>query len=295
MSNFSPPPTDGRDSCGDRCPNGQTCFFYSGGMACQPYEAPSVYPVTGANATVVNPPSWYLVESYPSLRYTGSLENQLQGASCTTIPVPSSTSAYSKLFLHLRFWDLGDIFTTLDQDYPSTLVQYRGNCAEGFFCLPNVPLNLTANTSPVQRGVAKGELPGTCQALRNENQACLSTNMCQGWHVQADGSYNHDQVRCWPPRFPTSDWLPSGTCINVGLGKGVVNRNRVSFNQMTRNMYLLAAGIVLLLLCLYVWYRRQKRRQQALHMRNNPRDGGVYRAPGKGVTKKTCRAPLHRL
>jgi hypothetical protein len=30
-------------------------------------------------------------------------------------------------------------------------------------------------------------------------------------------------------------------------------------------------------------------------MRNNPRDGGVYRAPGKGVTKKTCRAPLHRL
>lgn len=278
MSNFSAPPTDGLDHCGRSCPPGNSCFVYNGGMTCQPFQAPSVYPATGANVTNINPPQWYLTDSYPTLRYTGSLAGQTLNASCTTIPIPVSNvsnGAYIKLMRNIILWDLGGYYSPLDDLYPSTLAQYRGNCAEEFYCHPSEPVNTTLITKS-QMILVRGELPGTCQPLRAESQPCLSTNMCTGWHVGSDGFYNITQLRCVPPRHS----LENGTLPPSGICQHVAERQRDSFFERAANMYLFSTMVLLVLLFMYIWYRRQKNRQrlQAMH---DVYSQGVYRPSGK--------------
>ncbi|KAF9908610.1 hypothetical protein BX616_000073 [Lobosporangium transversale] len=265
MSNFNPPPTDNLDHCGrNGCPSGQACFLYTGGTLCQPYTIPEAYPPTGANPTIVDPPGWYLVNSYPSVRYTGSLVNQTQGANCTTIPVPPN-QLFVKLVGLIAQWDLGGIFTNFDQDYSSTLVQFRGNCAENFYCQPSVP---TAVKPILYRGQpidVPGQLPGTCQMLKPENEVCQASNMCIGWHVNSDGTYENDQTRCilQGSNSPNATTGPLGFCKNVNAGRGRVDPNQGSKEvQRTARTYLLSTLLLFLLVILYLWYRRAKHRQR---------------------------------
>ncbi|KAI1318006.1 hypothetical protein EDD11_007389 [Mortierella claussenii] len=310
MSTFSPPPTDGLDHCRNGCPDGQACFLYSGGTTCQPYQIPESYPVTGSNTSVVSPPGWYLVSSYPSVRYTGSLTNQTQNANCTTIPIP--IPLFRNLVRFIGQWDMGDFFSSLDSQYQSTLVQFRGNCAEGFYCQPSVSTSTEPITDARQPVSLQGELPGTCQSLRAENEACQASAMCIGWHIQPDWSYDNDQFRCSFSSVGqpsggggggrggnnTTSLIPLGVCKNIGVGKGKLDIGQPV--QQSARTYLLSTMFLFLLIILYLWYRRQRARQRqheramddlsvsgggvgsALfhdNMENYTRRGGVYRPP----------------
>ncbi|KAG0207521.1 hypothetical protein BGX28_001243 [Mortierella sp. GBA30] len=258
MSNFNPPPTDGGNHCGiNGCPDNQVCFLYSGGSTCQSYAVPATYPPVGDAATLVNPPGWYFYPGYPTIRYTGSLKNQTQDANCTTIPIPPNM-LYTRLFNYIITYDLGRFLTALDINYSSTLMLYRGNCDEGFYCNPRVPVNTTYVYTDNPGSSIRGELPGTCQPLKAEGSACASSNMCMGWHIQPDGSYDNDQFRCQTSRAsPTS-----GICTNMAVGKGVVNFGGGSTIQRTARTYLLSTLLLFCLVFLYLWYRRQKIRQR---------------------------------
>jgi len=292
---FNSPPTDGADHCGSNgCPNGQNCFVYSGGTICQPFTPPPSYPATGANATVVSPPSWYLAGSYPSIRYTGSLENQTLNAACTTIPVPAN-SLYYQLIEFIVKIDMGGLFTNqLDEQFSSTLVQYRGNCAENFFCMPKGPVNTTASNFQSSVANVAGELPGTCQPVRAPGSACLGSTMCAGWHLHPDGTYNNDQYRCGPssPLPANYSTSPAGFCQDMHAGQGNINTNYGSGVQRTARTYLLSTLLLFCLIFLYLWYRRMKMRQRQQAMRAEydgafdntlayASRGGVIRQPGK--------------
>ncbi|KAG0220314.1 hypothetical protein B0O80DRAFT_455895 [Mortierella sp. GBAus27b] len=272
MSTFSPPPTDNMDRCGRSCPKGQSCFIYSGGFLCQPYTQSGDYPLTGMNSTEINPPQWYLADAYPAVRYTGSLVNQVQNANCTTIPVPQD-QLYVRLLQYIMYADLGGAYSVLDDLYSSTLVQYRGNCAEGFYCQPSVPV-YTSVIHQDQRINVPGSLPGTCQPLLNDTSTCVSTNMCQGWHIQPSGQFGDNQFRCSP--------VDSSLTTPVGRCKQYFEPRPQSFLEKATNMFLFSALVVILVLFVYMWYRRHKHRQRMMAMSanaNDPRRGGVYRPP----------------
>ncbi|KAF9573604.1 hypothetical protein EC968_008361 [Mortierella alpina] len=253
MSTFTP--TDDSDGCffqGGSCDIDERCFITNVGSSCRKYTPPAQYPVTGAD--VQNPPGWYLSANYPAVRYTGSLVNQTQGANCTTIPIPlNSSSSYDRLITFIRYFDLGKMVGELDAKYTNTLVQYRGNCNEGYYCSPLADL----------RGQPpKGELPGTCQPVKAEGEPCLATNMCSNWHIGADRVYN-EQYRCQPPAVKPANWTVSGTCTSLNVGSGVVNFNESKELQSTARTYLLSTLLLFCMVFLFLWYRRQKARQRA--------------------------------
>ncbi|KAF9093261.1 hypothetical protein BGX27_001643 [Mortierella sp. AM989] len=285
MANFNPPPTDNRDHCYKGCDPGFSCFLYSGGTACQPYTPPVIYPPISSNTTLLDPPGWYLVESYPSIRYTGSLFNQTQGANCTTLPAPKN-DLFISLIRFISYWDLGRKLSDLDIYRPSTLVQYRGNCAEDYYCQP-----LTAPTGGSNN--VPGELPGTCQPLKAENEPCQSSVQCRGWHIRPDQTYGNDQFRCIAPR--ASD---ASVCTNIHVGNGTVTDDDVgSYVQQSARTYLLTTMFLFFLVILFLWYRRQRQRQRqmsqayyygdggslhdntSMYLRQGGRGGGVYRPP----------------
>ncbi|KAF9910318.1 hypothetical protein EC991_006817 [Linnemannia zychae] len=187
--------------------------------------------------------------------------------------------------------DLGSFTTNLDSNYPTTLLQYRGNCAENFYCQPNTPpVNPTpvdTYRSPVN---AQGSLAGTCQPTRAVSQACDASNQCKQWHIASDGSYDSDQNRC--QSGPSGGSAFTGTCQSLGVGKGnIFTDSSSSYFQRSARVYLLASLFLFVLLFVYMWYRRQKMRQQqmqyyaqtGLHPSENPgifsRRGGVNRQP----------------
>ncbi|GJJ72680.1 hypothetical protein EMPS_05038 [Entomortierella parvispora] len=290
---FNPAPTDGQDHCGrNGCPNGQTCFLYSGGTTCQPFNPPTTYPATGADASVVSPPSWYLFGSYPSVRYTGSLQNQTLNAACTTIPVPPNQLYFSLVDFIVKN-DLGGFYTPqLDEQFSSTLVQYRGNCAENFYCQPTVPVNTTKSDYSTGQASVAGQLPGTCQPVRAPGAPCLSSTMCAGWHVSSDGSYDNNQYRCGPTTPPPANFStsPSGICLDINAGKGNVNTNYPSGVQRTARTYLLSTLLLFCLIFLYLWYRRMKirQRQQAMQAEygGEPFDNTLVYASRGGVNRQ---------
>ncbi|KAG0052692.1 hypothetical protein BGZ83_002211 [Gryganskiella cystojenkinii] len=292
MSTFNPPPTDGLSHCGGQqgCPKGSTCFLYSGGTICQPFTPPT-YPATGANATIVNPPGWYVAGNYPSIRYTGDLTNQTAGANCTTIPVPQN-DLYISLVRLIVSIDLGSIISLdFDQGFSSTLVQYRGNCAQDFYCQPSQPINTTQTDYSQRKFNVQGSLPGTCQPLRAANQPCQSSNMCTGWHISANRTWNNDQYRCGPQTSTNYTLNPVGICQDQKAGSGSLDDDNPFSVQRTAKTYLLASLLLFCLIFLYLWYRRMKmrRRQEAMRMvyTVQPYDntaiyttrGGVNRAP----------------
>ncbi|KAI7829643.1 hypothetical protein BC939DRAFT_441353 [Gamsiella multidivaricata] len=266
------------DCLSQGCPPNQACFLYSNDVLCQPFQVPDTYPATNTSTTIVNPPGWYIASAYPSVRYTGSLANQTQGANCTTIPVPvPSYQLYHQLIDNILLHDLG-MYGWFDYQFSSTLVQYRGNCAENFYCQPSVPVN-TEPIRSLEIVNISSQLPGTCQGLKAENQPCLSSNMCQGWHIQSDGSYNNDQFRCIPSSNPVGNSTVSGKCVKVAKYK-----NYQPFFQGAVKTSLLSIMLVLFLVLLYMWYRRQKARQPfgPRYHDNTPAyllHGGVYRPP----------------
>ncbi|KAF8961909.1 hypothetical protein BGZ46_001260 [Entomortierella lignicola] len=302
----SPIPTDNQNHCSPSCANGYECFLYPGGTACQPFQAPQYYPLqTGLNSTAINPPGWYLASGYPSVRYTGSLVNQVQGANCTTIPVPKG-ELYQVLVGFMMDWDMADITTYLEQEFSSTLVQYRGNCAEGYYCQPNTPVS--AVYSPVSSSGSggglnvQGQLAGTCQALKAEGKECQSSEECSGWHIHPDHTYNNDQFRCAPPiPGPSTGAIGSsvnvtGVCTNMNAGQGVVGTNDSNYVQSSAKTYLLTTIFIFFLVILFLWYRRFKQKQRELAQQeyygrngnggmpydnttNYLRQGGVYRPP----------------
>ncbi|KAF9993792.1 hypothetical protein BGZ65_010634 [Modicella reniformis] len=285
---FNPPPTDNQDHCNgvNGCENGNTCFLYSTGTLCQEFSGPLDYPATGIDAPVVDPPQWYLANSYPSVRYSGSLVNQTLGANCSTIPVPPN-DLYRALVEHIVTYDMGKMFSDMDRTYSSTLVQYRGNCAEGFYCHPSVPVNTTDLLLKSKFIQVKGELPGTCQTLKYLDETCLSSSMCNAWHVPPKGYVNNDQYRCFETQERNAD-IPHGVCRKVGM-----SGSSTMFRQAS--WYLFTALVVILLLSVFMWYRRQKRRQLQLSLEfsggNQPAEanshrGGVYRPPGNKLKKQ---------
>ncbi|KAG0377372.1 hypothetical protein BGX24_006231 [Mortierella sp. AD032] len=292
MSTFNPPPTNGRNNC--RCGKGETCFLYSKGLACQPFTPPAVYPDDNTSSnSIVNPPGWYFASRYPSLRYTGSLVNQTQGANCTTLPIPPNP-AFADVANYVFTIDLGTFTTNIDFKYPTTLLQYRGNCAESYYCQPNTtpanPTPISSDQSPVN---AQGSLAGTCQPTKAISQPCEASNQCKQWHIAADGSFDNDQNRC--QGAAVSDASPNGaftgSCQSLGVGKGNVFDSSTSYFQRSARVYLLASLFLLCLMFVYMWYRRQKMRQQqmqyyaqtGLHPSESPgifsRRGGVNRQP----------------
>ncbi|KAF9124857.1 hypothetical protein BGW39_007853 [Mortierella sp. 14UC] len=293
MSTFNPPPTNGRNNC--HCGTGETCFLYSTGLSCQPYTPPTTYPDDNSTTnSLINPPGWYFASQYPSLRYTGSLVNQTQGANCTTLPIPPNP-AFTDVAIYIIAFDLGKLTTNIDLNYPTTLLQYRGNCAENFYCQPNTP---PANPTPVDSYrtpvTAQGSLAGTCQPTKAISQACEASNQCKQWHIATDGSYDSDQNRCQggldSEASPNSAF--TGTCQILGVGKGnVYTDSSNSYFQRSARVYLLASLFLFVLLFFYMWYRRQKMRQQqmqyyaqsGLHPTESPgifsRRGGVNRRP----------------
>ncbi|KAG0313433.1 hypothetical protein BGZ99_008900 [Dissophora globulifera] len=297
MSNFNPPPTDGYDHCGwdnNGCPGGQTCFIYNGGSICQPFQPPA-YPPVGADATAVNPPGWYITTNYPSVRYTGAIDTQTLGANCTTMPMPRNSDLYFRILTFVSQLDMGGLLSDIDQVYSTTLVQYRGNCAEGFYCQPAAGSPLT--TTPTSRNQnpinVVGQLPGTCQPLRAANAACESSDQCLGWHIASNGSYNNDQFRCvqQPPNMslpPPGNWTPAGQCTLIP-GKGVSDANSSnSFLQKTARLYLLASALLIVVIIGIMWVRRRRTRQRLIRegvlgpdgrLIETARQGGVYRAP----------------
>lgn len=300
MSTFNPPPTNNKDNC-DNCAPTEACFLYSTGTLCQPFTPPPIYPPPdNPNITLPNPPGWYFAGQYPSLRYTGSLTNQTQGANCTTLPIPPNplfTNVANSIF---RIDQGGSLYPTLiDMRYPTSLMQYRGNCAENFYCQPNAqlpdPSPFIDNTTPLN---AQGSQPGTCQPVKAISQPCEASSQCRLWHIAPDGSYDNDQNRCQGagPSAQEPYGAFRGTCVSVGVGKGNVNSDRSgSYLQRSARVYLLASLFLFVLLFVYMWYRRQKLRQQqmqyyvqtGLHPSENPalysRRGGVNRRPGNVI------------
>ncbi|KAF9995255.1 hypothetical protein BGZ80_010909 [Entomortierella chlamydospora] len=286
MSQYSAIPTDNLDHCGISCGPGYQCFIYPGGTACQPYQVPDTYPVSDPNATLANPPGWYIAPSYPSIRYAGYLGNQTQGANCTTIPLPKG-QLYQSIVSYIQTWDLGRIGSNMDSMYLSTLVQYRGNCAEGFFCQPSTPVNASASFNTAAPFVL-GQLAGTCQVLKAESQPCQSSNMCMGWHVSSQRTFDNDQFRCKISSEASTNSTISGVCTNMYAGKGTVSVGDSGYIQGTARTYLLTIMLLFVLIILFLWYRRQKQRQRQLangyyydtpNDNSNMRQGGVYRPP----------------
>ncbi|KAF8933872.1 hypothetical protein BGZ47_010668 [Haplosporangium gracile] len=274
------------------CTSTETCFLYSTGTLCQPFTPPPTYPSPDTNNTLANPnpPGWYFSSQYPSLRYTGSLTNQIQGANCTTIPIPPNPLFTVVASAIRRIDQGGDLFATfIDLGYPTSLMQYRGNCAENFYCQPTAQL---PDPSPYKDGKAPlnahGSLPGTCQPVKAISQPCEASSQCGLWHIAPDGSYNNDQNRCQDPNGSFK-----GTCVSIGVGKGNIysDGSSGSYLQQSAKVYLLASLFLFCLMFVYMWYRRQKLRQQqmqyyaqtGLHPSENPalysRRGGVNRQP----------------
>lgn len=264
--------------------------MYSGGFICQPFTSNKI---TSPPAPGV-PPAWFLADNYPSVRYTMSVANQTAGANCTTITTPPA-SFYSALAQHITSFDMGGYYLDLDRQYSSTLFQYRGNCADAFYCRPN---NLPASQTGATDQSIQGNLPGTCQPLVAEGGDCLASSMCQGWHIAPDYTYNNDQIRCALATQMGDVNHPAGTCKKLSLGSGKVSFDDGSFMRQTARTYILSAMLIFSLAFLYLWYRRQKARQmqqQQLMMidaQGQPyyydnttvylsRSGGVNRQPGK--------------
>ncbi|KAG0080817.1 hypothetical protein BGZ90_011172 [Linnemannia elongata] len=298
MSTFNPPPTNNQNNC-NKCALTETCFLYSTGTLCQPFTPPASYPPPATNNTVANPnpPGWYFSRQYPSLRYTGSLTNQTQGANCTTVPIPPNP-LFTEVANTILFIDQGGspFATNIDMKYPTSLMQYRGNCAETFYCQPTAqlpdPTPYKGETIPLN---AQGSLPGTCQPVKAISQPCEASNQCGFWHIAPDGSYDNDQNRCLgnPPSNQEPYGAFKGTCVSLGVGKGNIysDGSSGSYFQRSARVYLLASLFLFCLLFVYMWYRRQKLRQQqmqyyaqtGLHPSENPalysRRGGVNRRP----------------
>ncbi|KAF9089636.1 hypothetical protein BGX29_011939 [Mortierella sp. GBA35] len=303
MSNFNPPPDNGLDNCRGLCKRGEECFLYATGTLCQPFTAPATYPPPDSSntTTVVNPPGWYIARRYPSLRYTGSLTNQTQGANCTTVPIPQNP-LYADVANYIIDVDLGYKFTTIiDSSYSSTLMQFRGNCAEDFYCQPTAAFNITPIITASDRVTAQGSLPGTCQPLRAVGQPCQSSTMCRQWHLSSDGSYDNDQNRC-QGSSPTT-----GTCNSLNVGKGnIYSDNSTSYLQRSARVYLLASLFLFVLIFVYMWYRRQKSRQlqmqyyteTGIHPSEHPamysRRGGVNRRPDDNDNGELPSYGMHR-
>ncbi|KAH7057651.1 hypothetical protein BKA57DRAFT_432777 [Linnemannia elongata] len=298
MSTFNPPPTNNQNNC-NKCAPTETCFLYSTGTLCQPFTPPASYPPPATNNTVANPnpPGWYFSGQYPSLRYTGSLTNQTQGANCTTVPIPPNP-LFTEVANAILLIDQGGspFATNIDMKYPTSLMQYRGNCAETFYCQPTAqlpdPTPYKGETIPLN---AQGSLPGTCQPVKAISQPCEASNQCGFWHIAPDGSYDNDQNRCQgnPPSNQEPYGAFKGTCVSLGVGKGNIYKDGSSgsYFQRSARVYLLASLFLFCLLFVYMWYRRQKLRQQqmqyyaqtGLHPSENPalysRRGGVNRRP----------------
>lgn len=262
--------------------------MYSGGFICQPFTSNKITspPTPGV------PAAWFLAENYPSVRYTMSVVNQTAGANCTTITTPPARF-YSALAQHISMYDLGGYYLDLERQYSSTLFQYRGNCADAFYCRPN---NLPMSQAGTSDQSIQGNLPGTCQPLVAEGGDCLASSMCQGWHIAPDYTYNNDQFRCSLNTGMGDVNHPAGICKSLGLGSGKVNFNDGSFIQQTARTYILSAMLIFCLAFLYLWYRRQKARQMQQRMMMDAqgqsyyydntavylsRGGGVNRQPGK--------------
>ncbi|KAG9071929.1 hypothetical protein KI688_006148 [Linnemannia hyalina] len=298
MSTFNPPPTNNKDNCRE-CASTETCFLYSTGKLCQPFTPPDTYPPPDTNNTLANPnpPGWYFSSQYPSLRYTGSLTNQTQGANCTTIPIPANPLFTSVANDILRIDQGGALFTTyIDGGYPTSLMQYRGNCAENFYCQPTAQLPDPTPYGGIKAPLnAQGSLPGTCQPVKAISQPCEASSQCRLWHIASDGSYDNDQNRC-QGNFPSKqepNGTFRGTCESVGAGKGNIYSDGTSGSYLQRSarVYLLASLFLICLMFVYMWYRRQKLRQQqmqyyaqtGLHPSENPAlyssRGGVNRRP----------------
>ncbi|KAG0035848.1 hypothetical protein BGZ82_005026 [Podila clonocystis] len=188
--------------------------------------------------------------------------NQTAGANCTTITTPPS-KFYQALASRIMKFDMGSFIQDLDSDYSSTLFQYRGNCADAFYCRPNT---LPRAQPGFVDEVIQGNLPGTCQPLVAEGGECLASSMCQGWHVSPSFTYNNDQVRCRMTTKMGSANHPAGTCFKLSLTSGTVDFSNSGFNQQTARTYILSAMLIFSLTFLYMWYRRQKRRQMQQRM-----------------------------
>ncbi|KFH64659.1 hypothetical protein MVEG_09391 [Podila verticillata NRRL 6337] len=249
---FYPEPTNNQNTCG-RCSSQKSCFMYSGGFICQPFTSNNITspPTPGV------PAAWFLADNYPSVRYTMSVVNQTAGANCTTITTPPAMF-YSALAKHIMTYDLGGYYLDLEGQYSSTLFQYRGNCADAFYCRPN---NLPVSQVGTIDQFIQGNLPGTCQPLVAEGGNCLASSMCQGWHIAPDYTYNNDQFRCNLNTRVGDVNHPAGTCRNLGLGSGKVSFDDGSFMQQTARTYILSAMLLFCLAFLFLWYRRQKARQ----------------------------------
>ncbi|KAF9374633.1 hypothetical protein CPB97_011991 [Podila verticillata] len=280
---FNPEPTDNQNNC--ICSKRESCFVYSGGFICQPFTSNKITspPTPGV------PAAWFLAENYPSVRYTMSVVNQTAGANCTTITTPPARF-YSALAQHISMYDLGGYYLDLERQYSSTLFQYRGNCADAFYCRPN---NLPMSQAGTSDQSIQGNLPGTCQPLVAEGGDCLASSMCQGWHIAPDYTYNNDQFRCSLNTGMGDVNHPAGICKSLGLGSGKVNFNDGSFIQQTARTYILSAMLIFCLAFLYLWYRRQKARQMQQRMMMDAQgqsyyydNTAVYLSRGGGVNRQ---------
>ncbi|KAF9194724.1 hypothetical protein BGZ51_007951 [Haplosporangium sp. Z 767] len=250
MSNFNPPPSDGNNYCGDAgCGRGKACFIYNTGAICQPFNYPRTYPVIDPDATIADPPGWYIFPGYPSIRYTGPLTNQTLGANCTTIPVPLDRGIYVQLVNMVKQYDFGWF---LDDMVTATWFQYRGNCAEGYYCKPNNP-----NDTYVDNGV-QGNLPGTCLDLKAPGEVCSASTMCLGWHIRPNGSYGNDQARCL---LHETNGTYRSTCTDINVKDGSAHGRSTAQTSWT---YLISTLVFVGLAILYLWYRRQKMRQRQM-------------------------------
>ncbi|KAF9082165.1 hypothetical protein BGX27_004618, partial [Mortierella sp. AM989] len=157
------------------------------------------------------------------------------------------------------YWDLGRILAPVDINFPSTLLQYRGNCAEDYHCQP-----LTAPTSGSFTSgsfYTSGELPGTCQPLKAENESCQSSVQCRGWHIHPDQTYDNDQFRC----LPQANNANASVCTNMHVGKGIVMSDDVGDHiQKSATTYLLSTLLLFFLAALFFWIRRKKQRQRQI-------------------------------
>ncbi|KAF9956565.1 hypothetical protein BGZ72_002669 [Mortierella alpina] len=299
MSTFTPP-ADDSNNCflrGGSCDLDERCFIYNTGSICQKYTPPAQYPVTGTDAQ--NTTGWYLSLVYPAVRYTGSLVNQTQGAACTTIPVPPFSS-FDRLIDFIVFFELGKMQSELDKRHYNTLVQYRGNCLEGYYCNPN---------SDPKGQPLRGQLPGTCQPVKADGEPCMASNMCSNWHIEPDRSYN-EQYRCVPLTVQPANWTAAGTCSSLNVGSGVVTYNDNRELQSTARTYLLSTLLLFCLVFLFMWYRRQKARQRARqnmmlgdngslhdnmgHYMYQQRVGGVNRRPDENDNGELPTYGMHR-
>ncbi|KAF9329957.1 hypothetical protein BG006_007047 [Podila minutissima] len=271
---FKPPPTDNDNHC--KCGPQESCFMYPGGFICQPFTSNKISDAPGV------PLSWFLTNNYPSVRYTRPVANQTAGANCTTITTPPPRY-YQDLAYHIMKYDMGRFIQDLDSDYSSTLFQYRGNCADAFYCRPN---NLPKSVPGFVSDNIQGNLPGTCQPLVAEGGDCVASSMCQGWHVSSSFTYNNDQFRCKMTTKMGSANHPAGTCHKLGVGSGTVDFSNNGLSQRTARTYILSTMLIFSLAFLYMWYRRQKRRHMQQRM--------IMDAEGQPYYYDNTGAYLHR-